>query len=246
MNNSRIGRSTDPRDLELALGIRALQAEKAEAGEIDALRLRLAQQLAAPTEMGTHALPQLAPWTKWFVSMLLAFGVSLYAALQFGGSSRPPTTPALHRPSAAPSPAPLPVAPQPTIASAQVPEPPQPTAAMPPARQYPRRTSPPPKAATLQADPKAELELLAEAQRALERDPRTALSRTERHAELYPQGLFVQEREMIAIRALLKLKQRNAALTRAADFLARYPTSPHARQLRPLLPVTNPTAADHP
>jgi len=87
-------------------------------------------------------------------------------------------------------------------------------------------------------DAEAELELLGRAQRALDSEPRTALSLAEQHTATYPRGLFVQEREMLAIQARLELKQRRAAVSRAKAFLASYPTSPHARHLRPLLPST--------
>jgi hypothetical protein len=47
-------------------------------------------------------------------------------------------------------------------------------------------------------------------------------------------GIFSQEREIIAIEALLKLKRRSEAIERAAAFSEAHPGSPHARRVREL------------
>ena len=80
-----------------------------------------------------------------------------------------------------------------------------------------------------------ELQLLAAAQRALHAAPARALALTDKHAEAYPSGRFEQEREEIAIEALLALGQNEAARARARRFLARYPGSTHARRVSQLL-----------
>jgi hypothetical protein len=98
-------------------------------------------------------------------------------------------------------------------------------------RARPRSTAP----ARTVSSPEAELALLDRAQRALERDPATALALSEQHARDYPHGLFAQEREVLAIEALLKLRQRAAAVTRAEDFVKHFADSPHARRVRALL-----------
>jgi hypothetical protein len=61
------------------------------------------------------------------------------------------------------------------------------------------------------------------------------LSLTEQHARLYPQGKLVQERELIAISALVALGRRTAALSRGARFDAAYPTSAYRKQIGELL-----------
>lgn len=94
----------------------------------------------------------------------------------------------------------------------------------------------PPRAASAKiAAPEAELELLQEAQAALRTDPGLALARSERHLLLYPRGLFSEEREMLAIEALQKLKHKAEAWQRARAFVERFPLSPHARRVRALL-----------
>ncbi|MET0385082.1 MAG: hypothetical protein ABW321_03940, partial [Polyangiales bacterium] len=70
-----------------------------------------------------------------------------------------------------------------------------------------------------------ELQLMAAAQHALREDPRRALTLAEQHAREYPHGRFVEEREEIAISALMALHQRADGAERARVFLARYPTS---------------------
>jgi hypothetical protein len=47
-----------------------------------------------------------------------------------------------------------------------------------------------------------------------------------------PRGLLVQEREALLIEALSAVGQREVARERAAAFLKRYPSSPHARAVR--------------
>jgi hypothetical protein len=48
----------------------------------------------------------------------------------------------------------------------------------------------------------------------------------------FPRGALVQEREALAIEALLMTESRDEARARAEQFLARYPTSPHAAAAR--------------
>ena len=74
-------------------------------------------------------------------------------------------------------------------------------------------------------DPIAELALLDAAQHALRDEPEQALARAEEHAARYPHGEFEQEREVLAIEALLRMGHDDAAAQRARRFIARYPES---------------------
>lgn len=85
------------------------------------------------------------------------------------------------------------------------------------------------------SQPAAELALLRAAQGALQRRPARALELAGEHREQHPKGVFAQERELIAIEALMKLKQRRAAQARAEAFVAQFPGSAHRRRLRALL-----------
>lgn len=233
--SKRLTETGAPRDLELAAAIRALRAERATPREITALAERLAPQFEAGPA-GPVALPQFAASAKWLMSLVLAFGLGLFATLQFrqpepqvvASAPRHRVT-APPRPLAAIAAPPAAIEPTPQVAPPAPPRvtraKPQPKAALPP----------PPQATEPHADAEAELKLLGRAQRALDFEPRSALALAEEHAEAYPRGVFVQEREMLAIQALLKLRERRAALARAEEFLNHYPTSPHARHLRPLL-----------
>jgi hypothetical protein len=84
-------------------------------------------------------------------------------------------------------------------------------------------------------DPAAELALLERAQQALRGDPRRALELAESHRAQFPRGQFAQEREMLAIEALLGLDRGPAAQRRAALFARRHPQSSHLPRLRDLL-----------
>lgn len=81
----------------------------------------------------------------------------------------------------------------------------------------------------------SEIELLREARLSLRSSPARALELSEQHARSYPAGKLVQERELLAITALVSLGRRTAALSRAARFEQNFPTSPYRKQLGALL-----------
>ncbi len=85
------------------------------------------------------------------------------------------------------------------------------------------------------ADPEGEVKLLASAQDALRSDPARALALCNEHARKYPGGNVAQEREVIAIEALMKMGNRPAAKARADRFNAAYPGSSHARRIARIL-----------
>lgn len=58
-------------------------------------------------------------------------------------------------------------------------------------------------------------------------DPRKALALTAEHARRFPNGMLVQEREVLAIEALARLGRRDDARARATAFSASYPGSPY-------------------
>jgi hypothetical protein len=80
----------------------------------------------------------------------------------------------------------------------------------------------------------SEADLLERARTALQTNPAAALNLTREHAERFPKGVLSQEREIIAIDALSRLKRDGEASGRAADFKKRYPDSPHQRKLETL------------
>jgi hypothetical protein len=85
------------------------------------------------------------------------------------------------------------------------------------------------------ADPNLEAPLLRSAQDALRTNPSETLAKTQEHARKYPRGLLVQEREVMAIEALLKLGRRDEAASRAERFSRSFPGSTHQRRIDALL-----------
>lgn len=85
------------------------------------------------------------------------------------------------------------------------------------------------------ADAPTEIELLRDARWALRQAPARALDFTDQHARLYPQGKLTQERELIAITALVALGRRTAALSRGTAFERAFPASPYRKQVGELL-----------
>jgi hypothetical protein len=76
-----------------------------------------------------------------------------------------------------------------------------------------------------------EEDLLERATRALRTDPQAALAVAETHRRSFAAGRLAQEREVIAIQALAKLKRFDAARARAAQFLAEHPESPYVKDV---------------
>jgi hypothetical protein len=56
-------------------------------------------------------------------------------------------------------------------------------------------------------------------------DGAAALATTEEHARRYPRGVLVQEREAIAVRALVLLRRTDEARARVDRFRQRFPDS---------------------
>jgi hypothetical protein len=116
--------------------------------------------------------------------------------------------------------------------------PPAPTAPEPPAPAAGVDPDPSPAAAGAAPEAAAEPEhaLLQRAQDALRGDPARALSLTDLHLARFPGGLLAQEREVIAISALLGMGRGAEARARAARFVAAFPASAHRRRLAVLIP----------
>ncbi len=103
----------------------------------------------------------------------------------------------------------------------------------PPVRKLRARSSEP-KAAAIALENPSEMELIREAEY-LRKQPSQALRKLDEHARLYPDGMLAQEREVLAIEALLAAGQRPAAEARAERLAANHPGSAHLRRVRVLL-----------
>jgi hypothetical protein len=78
----------------------------------------------------------------------------------------------------------------------------------------------------------SEIELLRSARASLAAHPREAYRLAEQHKELYPQGVFAQERDALAVEALQRAGDLKLARQLAEAFVQRYPSSPHAHRFR--------------
>ena len=222
---------------EVAAAIRTLRARRGSIEQVEALGRRLAPQLAAPPVVDGSAA--VSPWLKAGGVLLLSGAIVFFALTRMTGTEAPLTQWPRAQP-AQPQPpvqveSPMPPASPATPALAPAPPPPEP-------RPKPRAAGKPrparaasPGELAQAPSPERELVLLQRSQSALDRDPRAALALAEEHARDHPQGVFAQEREILAIEALLKLRQRPAALARADRFLQRHPESPHSTRVRALL-----------
>jgi outer membrane protein assembly factor BamD (BamD/ComL family) len=79
------------------------------------------------------------------------------------------------------------------------------------------------------------VKLLERAQDALRSRPAEALALCNEHTQRFPGGMLVQEREVIAIEALVKTGRKEDARKRADRFKTRFPGSSHTRRLDALL-----------
>jgi len=202
----------------------------------------LAAQLAVPelsplrpapaaTAAGVHKAA-----LSLIVGALALFGVA--GAVLLLRAPAEPARPAPPARAAAPQPAP-----QPAIRPAPAPTAEPTPTAVPAARaNAARRPRPSASAQPVRApalgeheDPVAELALLERAQRVLRSDPAAALALAESHRARFERGALAQEREMLAIEALLRLERRAHAERRARAFAQRYPQSSHGPRLRDLL-----------
>ena len=77
----------------------------------------------------------------------------------------------------------------------------------------------------------SEPEVLGEAQAALSGNPARALALCEKHRKLFPRGVLVQEREVLAIEALEKLGRHAQAVNRGDRFLKAFPSSAHRSKI---------------
>lgn len=107
------------------------------------------------------------------------------------------------------------------------------------ARSGPARSKALPGAA---AEGPTELELLREAHRLQTTDPGAALGVVARHSRLFPAGILAQERELVAVDALMRLGRSEAARVRAAAFLRQYPGSVHALRIQELVGGSAPSS----
>jgi hypothetical protein len=80
-----------------------------------------------------------------------------------------------------------------------------------------------------------EIALIGNAHDALRSNPAAALALCKQHETKFASGHFAQEREAVAIEALVYLNRKDEAQKRFADFDNKYPSSSHRVHLESLL-----------
>lgn len=84
------------------------------------------------------------------------------------------------------------------------------------------------------SDPAAELALLSRARRVLHSDPARTIALTDQHLHDFPRGAFCEERELLAMEALLNVGQARTTLERARHFQQTFAGSVHLSQVNAL------------
>ncbi len=217
--------------------------------EVERLTLRVAPLLSPPAIGGLAAggttaygagkfLTSVAPW---FAAGMVAGGVG--ASIATVGQDTPspqPTKAARSQPVGAPKPRTRPAPPvaaeparraAPRSPLAPLPAAPIPSSVIDSDVSTPAAPGRPPTARF----PESESELLMRAQKALASgDATLALSLTQRHTR-FPRAVMGQERERIAIEALIRLGRQQEARARARRFAKSYPKSGYLPRVRELL-----------
>lgn len=224
---------------ELRAAVRHARGDGPTEEQLQRLMNGVIGQLPAPpaTDATSNAAPSAGlHGLRWL--LLIAIGAGAVLALHHAlrATQTPIVTP--HASVAVPEKPPAPPAPAQAEPSA---EPAQPAAAPPPAPSPATRSSTPlrvhrPVAAV--QDPRAEITLLQQARRALASAPDQALALTQSHARQFPDGVFREEREALAIEALLALGRHDEAKSRAHSLFERYPQSAYRRRIERLLAGT--------
>ena len=207
----------------------------ARAAPDEASRTRIERKVRARTGGGVGG----GAGTSW---VMAAIALGLVAALFYVAWPRDtvPAAPHTEIDRAPASRAPTPAAPR--LLPSVPPTPP----ATPPAPAEPERArdlAPAPASSARAGDLPTEIELLDAAHGTLSGSPARALGYLDRHAALYRDGLFEEEREALAIEALVRLDRVPQANLRAARFFARHPSTPHRPRLREILRAAGSTEA---
>lgn len=219
----------------------ALSNANAGDAELERLRGALATQLAAPTRSvadGSSA-GALSWWTwsrVWPWLSVVALGASLWTVVTHDSQpARRNRAAEVQRPIAAPKASASTAAIAPALDASPSLSPVPTAAPSSPRSTTKRKASVPAQVAGPALTPETELLLLRKAQSALNRSASAALALADEHAQLYPNGVFVEEREMLRIEAELTLGKRREALARAHAFSERFGRSTYRARIDRLL-----------
>ncbi|MBX3209221.1 MAG: hypothetical protein KF764_29585 [Labilithrix sp.] len=221
----------------------ALEAERADA--VDEPRLRRIEQAVAMIGAGVAAPSSSSPADGATSVKPAAGGVAskgplvLLAAATLGGLAVVFSVSGEPAPATRPAPQRGPeVVAAPDAPREPEPRPAEPTIATLSPADLPTAPAPPPSAKTARATTSAtesdEIALLARAHDALHDDPARSLALCREHEARFSGGHFAQEREAVAVEALVYLGHKDDAARRWSEFQRRYPSSSHRVHLASL------------
>lgn len=204
-------------------------AQRATGSREDVAQLRSRLEVALTSE-----LPPFGPVAAGKAARLwLVSGAVLIAVGGWLGSRGPTHVHDAHATSQAPplsaaAPAPVELEPAPEMV-----EPPTAAEVRATPAPAPRRAPKPAKKEAPVPAPAAasEVELISQAQAALERDPHAALGWLSQHEQLYSRGLLSEERDILRFDAERALGLKQPASAHARAFVSAYPSSPHRRRV---------------
>ena len=228
---SRLVSGNGAADFRLKRALRALQSRAPNAADRAELARRATESFVSSPPYSRSGQRRINPvlaagatalsWLK--IGAAAAALVAVGAATFVSPSSRPPPKSVASAPPLVTSSAP---AAAPTSAQESTPASPSAPPAVPSASAIP----------LAKPDRNIELRLLKAAQAALSASPARALSLTAEHAARFPYSSLTQERELLAVTALLRLGRTSEAQGRAERFQRRYPSSPYAHRMVGALP----------
>jgi hypothetical protein len=182
---------------------------------------------AAPSPTGVGLLRRLLPLAASFALGGAAGATAMHAAMHpTVANEKPPRGISVEKPAATPAVvAPLAAAPAATPGTGTPPDNPAPRAGL--GGTLPRPDVPSPRPVAGPSEQLARERMLLDVARgALEREEgAAALAATERHGQKYPNGMLAQEREAMAVRALVMLGRTDEARTRVQGFRGHFPDS---------------------
>ncbi len=213
----------DPPDLD------ALRAERARPGPSPEVEARMVGRLQDALGAMRDDVPRATTSRAWsaspvgrVVTHLVALSVGVAVGTQLPRASQPPSVRVV-----VPAPAPQPPPPAPVAQDAHVPT--APSLPSPPTRAAPARDASVvrpqlPPAPDPAGDLAAETALLDRAHAALARgDAARALEAADAHARAFPRGQLAENRESVAVQALVHLGRNTEARARGATFRRRWP-----------------------
>lgn len=235
----------------------AVRAARCDGPTEQQLQRILERAATAPSAGTSTALP--GSWSTFFAAGVVLLAAIATLWMQAAPRSNRPATPAqakqhardVHTVDASKVEPALRVMPAPPLSAASImPD----TRSTPPARFSRARTTskPPPSAAgsgpgerhtqpaAPAADPTAEIRLLQAAQRDLARAPARAYQRLIEHEQRFQASVFVEEREALAVEALVRMGRATEARSRAQDFRRRFPNSAYWRRINAVLQTSKP------